>query len=139
MSRKKYKGVGIVLVIIAVLQFIVFGCVVKTQTGAEWLWTASEIVMFGLMSGGVGMIYRAKDDKSYKKMMIEEKDERNKLINLKACAVALVVGVFCYIGVFVYMTSTEILNGTQLAVFAGPIVVGMLAYIFSMIYFDKRI
>jgi hypothetical protein len=85
------------------------------------------------------MIFRARDDKSYKKSMIEENDERNKLLNLKACTVTLIVGFFCYVGVFVYMTSTGILSGVQLAVFGIPVFVGTLAYVLSMIYFSKRI
>ncbi len=139
MNRKKYKRVGIVLVCLAILQFIVFGCIVKTMTGAEWLWTVSQIVMCGLLSGGVGMIYKAKNDKRFKKMMIEEKDERNKLINLKAYAVTLTVVIFCYIGVMVYVLSMEPLDGTLLNVLSIPIAAGFLAYLFSMFYYDKRI
>ncbi len=139
MNRKKYKGLGIVLVVVAILQFLVLGCIVRKLTGAQWLETASEIVMCALLSGGIGMIFRARDDKSYKKSMIEENDERNKLLNLKACTVTLIVGFFCYVGVFVYMTSMGILSGAQLALFGIPVFVGTLAYVLSMIYFSKRI
>ena len=139
MNRTKYKRIGIVLVVLAVLQFLILGGIVRKLTGAEWLGTASKIVMCGLLSGGIGMIFRARDDKSYKKMMIEENDERNKLLNLKACTVTLIVGFFCYVGVFVYMTSAGILSGAQYAVFGIPIFIGTLAYVFSMFYFNKRI
>ena len=139
MSRKEYKKIGVVLTIGAVLQYLVIGCIVGTKMDIAWLENASRIVMVALLSGGIGMIITARNDKSFKKSVIEDKDERNKLINLNACAVTLFVAFISYVGVFVYMKNAGIITGMQVVIFCIPILIGCLVYGLSTLYFKNRI
>jgi len=139
MNRKEYKRTGAVLVIIAVSQFLILGCVVRTVCDIEWLEDASFLLFVALLSCGTGMLINARNEKNYKKIQIEEKDERNKLINLNSCGVTLFISIICYVGVFIYMKSAGIISGLQVVVFGIPVYVGSLVYGLSVLYFRKRI
>ena len=139
MSREKYRKIGVGITIGAVLQYLILGCIVSTVTDAAWLENVSRLLMCALLAGGIGMIIIARNDKSYKKSMIEDKDERNKLINLNACAVTLFVAFICYVGVFVYMKNAGIITGMQVVIFCIPILIGCLVYGLSTLYFKNRI
>ncbi len=139
MNRKEYKRIGVVLVIVAALQYIILGCVVSTVTDIAWIENVSLILLVVLLSGGTGMMINARSQNSYKKVLIEEKDERNKLIKLSSCGVTLFISFISYIGVFIYMKNTGIISGTQIAVFGIPVFVGSLVYGLSTLYFRKRI
>ncbi len=45
MNRKEYKRTGVVLVIGAVLQYIILGCVVSTVTDIAWLENVNLILL----------------------------------------------------------------------------------------------
>ncbi len=139
MNRNKYKRIGIALLIIAVLQYLIFGCLVSTVNDIAWLENVSFMLLVTLICCGTGMMINARNENSYKKARIEEKDERNKMINLNSCTVTLFISFFSYIGVFIYMKNTGILSGLQLAVFIIPVVIGALAYGLSVVYFRNRI
>lgn len=139
MNRKEYKRIGVVLVIGAVLQYIILGCVVSNVTDIAWLENVSLILLVALLSGGVGMMINARNQNSYKKVLIEEKDERNKQIKLSSCGVTLFISLISYIGVFIYMKNTDIISGIQTAIFGIPVFVGALAYGLSTLYFRRRI
>lgn len=139
MNRKEYKRIGVVLVIGAVLQYIILGCVVSTVTDIAWLENVSLILLVALLSGGVGMMINARNQNSYKKVLIEEKDERNKRIKLSSCGVTLFISLISYIGVFIYMKNTGIISGIQTAIFGIPVFIGALAYGLSDLYFRRRI
>lgn len=99
----------------------------------------SLILLVVLLSGGMGMIINARNPNSYKKVLIEEKDERNKQIKLNSCGVTLFISFISYIGVFIYMKNTGIISGTQTAILGIPVFVGALEYGLSTLYFRKRI
>ena len=99
----------------------------------------SLILLVALLSGGVGMMINARNPNSYKKVLIEEKDERNKQIKLSSCGVTLFISFIGYIGVFIYMKNTGIISGIQTAIFCIPVFVGTLAYGLSTLYFRNRI
>lgn len=139
MSREKYRKIGIALTIGALLQYFILGCIVSTKMDVAWLESASRVLMCALLAGGIGMIIISRNDKSYKKSMIEDKDERNKLINLNACAVTLFVAFISYVGVFVYMKNAGIIAGMQIVIFCIPILIGCLVYGLSTLYLKKRI
>lgn len=139
MNRKEYKRTGVVLVIVAVLQYIVLGCVVSTVTDIAWIENVSLILLVVLLSGGMGMMLNVRNPNSYKKVLIEEKDERNKQIKLSSCGVTLFISFIGYIGVFIYMKNTGIISGIQTAIFCIPVFVGTLAYGLSTLYFRRRI
>lgn len=127
------------MVIVAVLQYIVLGCVVSTVTDIAWLENVSLILLVALLSGGVGMMINARNQNSYKKVLIEEKDERNKQIKLSSCGVTLFISLISYIGVFIYMKDTGIISGIQIAIFGIPVFIGALTYGLSTLYFRNRI
>lgn len=139
MNRKEYKRTGVVLVIVAVLQYIVLGCVVSTVTDIAWLENVSLILLVALLSGGVGMMINARNQNSYKKVLIEEKDERNKQIKLSSCGVTLFISLISYIGVFIYMKDTGIISEIQIAILGIPVFIGALTYGLSTLYFRNRI
>ena len=139
MNRKEYKRTGVVLVIVAVLQYIILECVVSTVTDIAWLENVSFILLVALLSGGMGMMINARNQNSYKKVLIEEKDERNKQIKLSSCGVTLFISLMGYIGVFIYMKNTGIISGIQTAIFGIPVFIGALAYGLSTLYFRRRI
>lgn len=99
----------------------------------------SLILLVALLSGGVGMMINARNPNSYKKVLIEEKDERNKQIKLSSCGVTLFISLISYIGVFIYMKNTGIISGIQTAIFGIPVFIGALAYGLSILYFRNRI
>ena len=138
MNRKKYKMIGVVLFIAAFLQYIVLGCIVSRLAASEWLENISTILMFSLSSAGMAMLVNARSEKSYKKVLIEEQDERNKLINLSACGAALVVAFFSYVGVFVYLRSAGIISGMQTLIISIPVFAGVIAYGVAAFYYSKR-
>lgn len=139
MNRKEYKRIGVVLVIGVVLQYIILGCVVSTVTDIAWIENVSLILLVALLSGGMGMMINARNQNSYKKVLIEEKDERNKQIKLSSCGVTLFISLISYTGVFIYMKNTGIISGIQTAIFGIPVFIGTLAYGLSTLYFRKRI
>lgn len=99
----------------------------------------SLILLVALLSGGVGMMINARNPNSYKKVLIEEKDERNKQFKLSSCGVTLFISLISYIGVFIYMKNTGIISGIQTAIFCIPVFIGALAYGLSILYFRNRI
>ena len=56
---------------------IIFKCHTLTEN-------VSFILLVALLSGGTGMMINARNQNSYKKVLIEEKDERNKQIKLSS-------------------------------------------------------
>ena len=121
MSRKAYKRFGVILIISAVLQYVILGCIVSTLGSIVWLESVSSILMCILVTVGIIMVINARNEKSYKKSLIEEKDERNNLISLSACRVTLFVALISYMGVFIYMKNAGIINGLQLLIFDMPV------------------
>lgn len=99
----------------------------------------SLILLVALLSGGVGMMINARNPNSYKKVLIEEKDERNKQFKLSSCGVTLFISLISYIGVFIYMKNTGIISGIQTAIFGIPVFIGSLTYGLSTLYFRNRI
>ena len=93
----------------------------------------SLILLVVLLSGGVGMMINARNLNSYKKVLIEEKDE------LSSCEVTLFISLISYIGVFIYMKNTGIISGIQTAIFGIPVFIGSLTYGLSTLYFRNRI
>ena len=139
MSRKGYKRIGVILIISAVLQYVILGCIVSTTTGIAWLESISSMLMCIAVTVGIVMVINARTEKSYKKSLIEEKDERNNLISLSACRVTLFVALISYMGVFVYMKNAGIISGMQILILNMPVLIGCLAYGLSILYFQKRI
>ena len=139
MSRKGYKRIGVILIISAVLQYVILGCIVSTTTGIAWLESISSMLMCIAVTVGIVMVINARTEKSYKKSLIEEKDERNNLISLSACRVTLLVALISYMGVFVYMKNAGIISGMQILILNMPVLIGCLAYGLSILYFQKRI
>ena len=138
MNRKEYKKIGIILVIVAILQYLILGCITCKLTGLTWLENVSFMLMCALLAGGIGMQITARNEKSYKKTMIEDKDERNQLIDLSACRVTLFVALISYAGVFIYLKNAGILSGLQIAIYCIPALVGAIVYGLATLYFKKR-
>lgn len=139
MNRKEYKRTAVALVIVAVLQYIILECVVSTVTDIAWIENVSFIFLVALLSGGMGMMINARNQNSYKKVLIEEKDERNKQIKLSSCGVTLFISLISYIGVFIYMKNIGIISGIQTAILGIPVFIGALAYGLTTLYFRRRI
>lgn len=138
MSRKKYRKIAFALLVIALVQFFAFGCILSTLMQLEWLKGISELILLVFIVTGSGMLVSSRSDKSYKQLVIDENDERNQSIIFKACSIALFVALICLAGVYIYLKSIGVIVGMLTVVFLAPVYIGAIAFAIAMLVFRKK-
>lgn len=138
MSRKKYRKIAFALLVIALVQFFAFGCIMSKLMQLEWLKGISELILLVFIVTGSGMLVSSRSDKSYKQLVIGENDERNQFIIFKACSIALFVALICLAGVYIYLKSIGVIVGMLTVVFLAPVYVGTIAFAIAMLVFHRK-
>lgn len=138
MSRKKYWDLGWIVIASGFIISILLICI-EHSLETDFLNDIGPQLLFGFICAGVNMLANSKDEDTYKKWKIREKDERNQLIEAKAAKVALVVCLLLGLGVNVYIKHCFDFSFFQKIVVDMPFIIGIIAYGISDLVLQKKL